>query len=55
VRTREKPRRQKKPNIDCYNCDKHGHYVKNCWAEKKVKGKANYIEVIEDEKVSLMA
>jgi hypothetical protein len=48
---REKSRRQKKPNVDCNNYGKHRHYAQNCWAEKKVEGKANYAKVIEDEKV----
>jgi hypothetical protein len=46
---------KRKLNVDCYNCSKHGHYARNCWAEKKVKDKANYVEVIKDEKLLLMA
>jgi hypothetical protein len=45
---------RRKPNVDCYNYGKHEHYAQDCWAKKKVEGKANYAEVIEDEKVLLM-
>jgi hypothetical protein len=51
----EAKKAEKKPNVDCYNYIKHGHYAQNYWAEKKIEGKTNYAEVIEDEKVLLMA
>jgi hypothetical protein len=30
------------------------HYARNYWAKNKVEGTVNYVEVINDEKVSLM-
>jgi hypothetical protein len=27
---------------------KHGHYVRDFWTEKKVEGKANYIEMNDE-------
>jgi gag-polypeptide of LTR copia-type/Zinc knuckle len=49
------PKAQQTRDVECYNCGKHEHIAQDCWAEKKVEGKANYAEVIEDEKVLLMA
>jgi hypothetical protein len=46
--------RGKKFNVDCYNCGKHVHYVRDCWAKKKVEGKANYTEEKVDD-VLMMA
>jgi hypothetical protein len=40
--------------VECYNCGKHRHYARDCWAEKKVESEANYAKVVE-EKVLLMA
>jgi Zinc knuckle len=51
----EAKKAENKPNVDCYNCGKHEHYARDCWAEKKVEGKTNYAKVIENEKVLLMA
>jgi hypothetical protein len=42
-----------KSDVDCYNCGKHVHYVRDYWA-KKIEGKTNYADVME-EKVLLMA
>jgi hypothetical protein len=47
--------RGNKPDIDCYDYEKHGHYDRDCWTEKKVKDKGNYTEVKEDDDVLLMA
>jgi transposase InsO family protein len=46
--------RGNKPDVDCYNYEKYEHYARDCWAEKKVKGKANYIEEKVDD-VMMMA
>jgi hypothetical protein len=43
-----------KSDVDCYNCGKHVHYVRDCWAKKKVEGKDNYIEEKVDD-VLMMA
>jgi hypothetical protein len=44
----------RKLDVNCYNFGKYEHYAQDYWAEKKVIGKANYVEVVE-EKVLLMA
>jgi Zinc knuckle len=43
-RGRGRDGRGNKPDIDCYNCGKYGHYARGFWAEKKLEGKTNYIE-----------
>jgi hypothetical protein len=35
--------RSNRPNVDCYNCGKHGHYAKNCWAPKMVEENTNLV------------
>jgi hypothetical protein len=45
---------RRKLNVECFNCGKHEHNARDCWPEKKVEGKPNYAEVIENEKVLLM-
>jgi len=34
-------------NVECYNCDKYGHYANECYAKKRVEENANLVE--EDE------
>jgi len=35
------------PNVECYNCRKYEHYIKDYYAEKKVEVNVNLVE--EDE------
>jgi hypothetical protein len=42
-----------KPDIDCYNCEKYGHYAWGCWAEKKLEGKTNYTEEKVDDELMM--
>lgn len=35
--------RSNRPNVECYNCSKHGHYAKECYSQKKVEENANLI------------
>jgi Zinc knuckle len=30
----ETKKSEKKSDVDCYNCGKHGHYTRDCWVEK---------------------
>ncbi|GJT45380.1 copia-type polyprotein [Tanacetum coccineum] len=45
-----------KPQIQCYNCRKYGHYANECTSSRQVEEKANLVEVQdEDELTFLMA
>ncbi|GJZ91814.1 retrovirus-related pol polyprotein from transposon TNT 1-94 [Tanacetum coccineum] len=32
-----------RPNVDCYNCGKHGHYAKGCRSPKRTEENANLV------------
>lgn len=46
-----------KRNVKCYNCNKFGHFVADCWSDKERKGgEANIARgESDDEHVLLMA
>ncbi|GJW52284.1 copia-type polyprotein [Tanacetum coccineum] len=37
--------REGKPQIQCYNCQKYGHYANECTSSRQVEEKANLVEV----------
>ena len=49
----EEPKPQDKSKVQCYNCDKYGHYALECRKEKKEE-KANFAEKEEPQSSLLM-
>nr|GEV61326.1 copia-type polyprotein [Tanacetum cinerariifolium] len=43
-----------KPQIQCYNCRKYGHYANECTGSRQVEEKANLIEVQDEDELTLL-
>ncbi|GKA35077.1 copia-type polyprotein [Tanacetum coccineum] len=46
--------REGKPQIQCYNCRKYGHYANECTSSKQVEEKANLVEVEDEDELTLL-
>ncbi|GJV97012.1 retrovirus-related pol polyprotein from transposon TNT 1-94 [Tanacetum coccineum] len=46
-----------RPNVDCYNCGKHGHYAKDCRSAKRTEENSNLVTKpeVEESGILLMA
>ncbi|GJS95906.1 retrovirus-related pol polyprotein from transposon TNT 1-94 [Tanacetum coccineum] len=43
-----------KPQIQCYNCRKYGHYANECTSSRQVEEKANLVEVQDEDELTLL-
>nr|GEW98915.1 T-complex protein 1 subunit alpha [Tanacetum cinerariifolium] len=43
-----------KPQIQCYNCHKYGHYANECTGSRQVEEKANLMEVQDQDELTLL-
>ncbi|GKE06701.1 retrovirus-related pol polyprotein from transposon TNT 1-94, partial [Tanacetum coccineum] len=43
-----------KPQIQCYNCRKYGHYTNECTSSRQVEEKANLVEVQDEDELTLL-
>ncbi|GKA63759.1 retrovirus-related pol polyprotein from transposon TNT 1-94 [Tanacetum coccineum] len=43
-----------KPQIQCYNCRKYGHYANECTSSRQVEEKANLVKVQDKDKLTLL-
>nr|GFC04582.1 copia-type polyprotein [Tanacetum cinerariifolium] len=43
-----------KPQIQCYNCRKYGHYANECTSSRQVEEKANLMEVQDEDELTLL-
>ena len=43
-----------KPQIQCYNCRKYGHYASECSSSRQVEEKANLVEVEDKDELTLL-
>ncbi|GKC64412.1 retrovirus-related pol polyprotein from transposon TNT 1-94, partial [Tanacetum coccineum] len=43
-----------KPQIQCYNCRKFGHYANDCTSSRQVQEKANLVEVEDEDELTLL-
>ncbi|GKA14724.1 retrovirus-related pol polyprotein from transposon TNT 1-94 [Tanacetum coccineum] len=43
-----------KPQIQCYNCRKYGHYANECTNSRQVEEKANFVEVEDEDELTLL-
>nr|GFA51289.1 retrovirus-related Pol polyprotein from transposon TNT 1-94 [Tanacetum cinerariifolium] len=46
--------REGKPQIQCYNCRKYGHYANECTSSRQVEEKANLMEVQDEDELTLL-
>ncbi|GJW99345.1 retrovirus-related pol polyprotein from transposon TNT 1-94 [Tanacetum coccineum] len=46
--------RRGKPQIQCYNCHKYGHYANECTSSRQVEEKANRAEVEDEDELTLL-